>query len=364
MKNVAKKRHRTLSEAEVGYRGGYAEGRRFGGCQAMLERVQPIEPAKRDMKVLYIPQGFDAIDGGVIEALQQSVRECVVGSATTMLQQASEHRPDVVLVMNGLHVFPPDHLEQVDGIRGLGIRTAIWFVDDPYFTEDTVHICQHYDVVFTHEEAAIPLYQAHGARSVIYLPLGVNPGMFQPRRTEPQHQYDICFIGTGFWNRIALFDELAPFLADKKVFIAGGQWDRLTRLDILGRFIREGWLDPGATVDYYNGAKIVINVHRTCKNGEDNRNTHQLEGRSINPRTYEISACGTMQITDARGDLSRYYRPGYDIETFTTAAELQHKISYYLQHHKEREAIAWRGLLTTLNQHTFTHRMSQLLGHL
>lgn len=363
MKDVAKRRHRPPTEAETAYRGGYAEGRRFGGCQAMMERVQLFEPTVRNMKVLYIPQGFDAIDEGVIGALQQSVRECVVGSPANMLQEASQHRPDLVLVMNGLHVFPPDHLEQVNGIKGLGIRTAVWFVDDPYFTEDTTSICQHYDVVFTHEEAAVPFYTAHGAGRVIYMPLAVNPGMFQPRRTAPQHQYDICFIGTGFWNRIALFDELAPFLADKKVFIAGSQWNRLKRYDILGRFIHDGWIDPGATVDYYNGAKIVINVHRTCENGEDNRNTHHLQGHSINPRTYEISACGTMQITDARHDLPRYYRPGYDIETFTTAAELQHKIKYYLHHEEERRALAWRGLLTTLNQHTFTRRIAQLLEH-
>jgi spore maturation protein CgeB len=363
VKDVAKKRHRSLPEAKIAYRSGYAEGRRFGGCQAMMGRVQMFEPTMRDMKVLYIPQGFDAIDEGVILALQQSVRECVVGSPATMLQDASQHRPDVVLVMNGLHVFPADHLEQVDGIRALGIRTAVWFVDDPYFTEDTATICRHYDVVFTHEEAAVPFYGGNGASRVIYMPLAVNPGMFQPRRIEPQHQYDICFIGTGFWNRIALFDELAPFLANKKVFIAGGQWHRLTRSDVLGPFIHEGWIDPSSTVNYYNGAKIVINVHRTCENGEDNRNTHHLEGRSINPRTYEISACGTMQITDARGDLPRFYQPGYDIETFTTAAELESKIKYYLKHEQERQAMAWRGLLTTLNQHTFARRIAQLLEH-
>ncbi|WP_188593409.1 CgeB family protein [Paenibacillus silvae] len=364
MKNVAKRRHRPLTEAEAAYRGGYAEGRRFGGCQAIMERVQPYVPAPRDMKVLYIPQGFDAIDEGVISALQQSVRECVVGSPAAMLQEAGQHRPDVVLVMNGLHVFPENHLEQVRGIRELGIRTAIWFVDDPYFTEDTASICQHYDIVFTHEEAAVSFYRDKGAQCVIYMPLAVNPGMFHPRRTEPQHQYDICFIGTGFWNRIDLFNQLAPYLADKKVFIAGSQWSRLARLDVLGQFIHEGWIDPAATVDYYNGAKIVINVHRTCENGEDNRNTHQLEGNSINPRTYEISACGTMQITDTRGDLPRYYRPGYDIETFTTAAELQRKIQHYLHHEEERQAMAWRGLLTTLNRHTFNRRMAELLGHL
>lgn len=364
VKDVTKKRHRPLTESEAAYRCGYAEGRRFGGCQAVMARVEGFKPPLRDIRVLYIPQGFDAIDAGVIGALKQSVRECIVGSPAAMLQEAAQHRPDVVLVMNGLHVFPADHLDQVNGIRGLGIKTAVWFVDDPYFTEDTLEICRHYDVVFTHEEATVAFYHQHGASRVVYLPLAVNPEMFQPRRAEPQHQYDVCFIGTGFWNRIELFDELAPFLAGKKVFIAGGLWDRLKRSDLLGRFLHEGWIDPNATVDYYNGAKIVINVHRTDKSGEDNRNAHQIEGRSINPRTYEISACGTMQITDLRADLPLYYRPGYDIETFASASELRYKIQYYLENEDKRLAIAMRGLITTMSRHTFARRMSQLLEHL
>ena len=138
----------------------------------------------------------------------------------------------------------------------------------------------------------------------------------------------------------------------------------MARYDVLGRFIHEGWIAPGETVDYYNGAKIVINIHRTCENGEDNRNTHHLKGHSINPRTYEISACGTMQITDARADLPRYYKPGYDIETFTNAAELQRKIHVIRKHEEERQrdGVAWT--YATMNQDTFTRRIGQLLEHL
>ena len=51
--NVAKRRHRPLTEAETAYRGGYAEGRRFGGCQAMMERVQMFEPTAGHEGVIY-----------------------------------------------------------------------------------------------------------------------------------------------------------------------------------------------------------------------------------------------------------------------------------------------------------------------
>ncbi|MFF2910989.1 glycosyltransferase [Paenibacillus sp. NPDC057934] len=344
------------------YLHGYHEGYHFGLCQAVQRLNPPKAEACRPFKLMYVPQGFEAIDTGVREALQQLVSELVVSTPEAMYETAARERPGAVLVMNGLHVFPENHLEQIAAIRGLGITAAIWFVDDPYFTEDTAVIWRHYDHVFTHELGAVEFYRSLGAVSVHYVPLCVNPDMFHPRRTGPQYKYDIVFIGNAFRNRTELFDKLAPYLSTKKVLIAGGFWERLGRYDQLAPFIKDGFIPPAETANYYSGAKLVINIHRPWENGQDNRNTHQLPSRSINPRTYEISACGTMQLTDVREDLGSFYRPGYDIETFGSAEELQRKMDYYLHHEEERRQIALRGLHTTLRNHTFTARLPQLLN--
>ncbi len=344
------------------YRHGYGDGYRLGICQAVEQRVPLPESGHRDMKILYVPQGFHAIDQGVIAALRRLVRECIVVEAPNMLELAAAERPDLVLVMNGLHVFPENHLEDIATIRGMGIKTAVWFVDDPYFTEDTASMCTCYDLVFTHELACVPFYLGLGAAKVHYLPLAVNTGMFRPQRPGPGHLYDICFIGNAFWNRVALFDEMAPFLEDKKVLIAGGFWERVTQTEKLGGLLHMGFIAPEETVNYYNGAKIVLNIHRPDEYGQDNRNSHRIKAKSINPRTYEISACGTLQITDLREDTHSHYRPGYDIETFGSVRELQDKISYYLEHEEERLEMAWRGLWTTRKEHSFVSRMKSLLA--
>jgi len=234
-------------------------------------------------------------------------------------------------------------------------------VDDPYFTEDTSVMCRYYDYVFTHERGCVDFYRSLGAASVHYLPLCVNPRMFYPRRTGPQYQYDVVFIGNAFFNRTKLFDRLASFLSKQKTFIAGGFWERLTTYDKLAPCISSGFIAPEETANYYSGAKLVINIHRPWEAGQDNRNSFQLPSRSINPRTYEISACGTMQLTDVREDLSNYYRPGYDLETFSSAEELKAKIEYYLKHDKERRQFAIRALHTTLKNHTFITRLPKLL---
>ncbi|WP_379146656.1 MULTISPECIES: CgeB family protein [unclassified Paenibacillus] len=345
------------------YRDGYQEGYRLGLCEAVKRLNSPeAEQECRPLKLMYVPQGFQAIDAGVTEALGQLVSELVLSDPETMLEVAAREMPGAVLVMNGLHVFPENHLEQITEIKKLGISTAIWFVDDPYFTKDTSVISQHYDHVFTHELGCVEFYRSLGVASVHYLPLCVNPQMFYPRRTDPQYQYDVVFIGNAFRNRTELFDGLAPFLKDKKVLIAGGFWERLTQFEELSPFIKDGFIPPEETANYYSGSKLVINIHRPWEGGQDNRNSFQLPSRSINPRTYEISACGTMQLTDIREDLDRFYRPGFDMETFGSAEELQRKIEYYLVHEKERRLIALRGLQTTLRNHTFMARLPQLLN--
>jgi len=346
---------------ERGLANGYRVGWRDGACEAAVQLANPPAPTVYNLRVLFVPQGFQAIDNGIIQALRQSVRELHVVEAVRMAEQALLVRPDFVLVLNGLHVFPEDHLAQADQIRAAGIRTIIWFVDDPYVTDDTVIVAPHYDTILTHELSTIPLYGLIGCKDVHYMPLGADIEVFKPMRVGSSHMSDVCFIGQGFWNRVHMFDAIAQQLAGLNVFIAGGLWDRLKEYRLLKPFIRHGWLPIEESALYYNGARIVINMHRTTEAGSDNKNSYRYPGRSINPRTYEIAACGTMQLTDVREDLGAYYQPGLELETYGSAVELADKIRYYLANEEARRLIAIRGLIRTRREHTYLSRMPRLM---
>ncbi|CAM4332502.1 CgeB family protein [Paenibacillus tarimensis] len=363
MKKDSGKRSRTSGRTD-GRREGFVRGWRDGACRAAVaaSTASASRITKRPLRILYIPQGFDAIDEGVAAALRECAAEVKVGKADSMRETAAAMQPDLMLVLNGLHVFPEDHLEQVDDIRSMGIKTAIWFADDPYVTEYTASIAPRYDVVFTHELSTVPFYRDLGCDRVHYLPFAAYPGIFKPLAVGPEYWSDVCFIGQGFWNRIRMFDEIADELSGRRVFIAGGLWERLNHFSRLAPSIRSGWLPVEDSVRFYNGAKIVINLHRTAEPGKDNRNTYGLPGRSINPRTFEINACGAFQLTDKREDLSTYFKPGREIETFSSAAELTAKIRYYLQHEEQRSRIAVRGLLRTLRDHNYANRLDRLLS--
>ncbi|ANE46100.1 spore maturation protein [Paenibacillus swuensis] len=356
-----KARRIQTSSRDSGFQLGWSHGYMHGAGQAILHSLPPEAYPLRNLRVLLIPQGFEGIDNGVITALRTLVTETIVGNQQDIQGLAAMHRPDLVLVINGLHTFPPDHPMQIQAVRAMGIKTAVWFADDPYFTDFSGAIAVQYDVVFTHELSCIPYYTSLGCAQVHYLPLGVNPAVYRPQHVGAEYRSDVCFIGNGFTNRTALFDQMAPYLSRIHTVIAGSQWEKMRNYKLLQKRIRLEWIPTEESVKYYSGAKIVINLHRAADDEIYNRNRLKIPAHSINPRTYEISACGTLQLTDIRQDLSQFYTPGHDIVTFSNAAELTDKIQYYLNHEDERRTIALRGLKRTYAEHTFHKRLNQML---
>ncbi|PZE20611.1 CgeB family protein [Paenibacillus xerothermodurans] len=342
---------------QLGSQHGYNLGRR----DAIRMQYLPDPPPARCMRVLYIAQGFHAIDGGIEKALRHAVSEVTAGSPDQMLALAEQVRPDLMLVMNGLHGFPENQGDQISRIRELGTRTVLWFADDPYFTDRSASIAPYYDVVLTHEQSCVPFYMGRGCRQVAYLPLAADTDVFRPQRVEHQYHTDICFIGVVFWNRAAFFDRIAHYLVGKNFKFAGGEWQRLQNYQLLQHRIYEGFVPVEETAKYYSGAKIVINLHRHHAHPTDNFNSLGIPALSINPRTYEMAACGTLQLTDFRSDLAASYAPGKEIVVYHSPEDFIAKAEYYLTHEAEREAIALNALRRTLEQHSYTTRIQQLL---
>src|SRR5690606_23710728 len=147
-------------------------------------------------------------------------------------------------------------------IRSMGIPTAVWVADDPYFSDQTRVVATHYDVVFTHELSCVEMYREAGCSRVHYLPFAVDPDLFRPAHPAAM-QTDILFIGMAFPNRLAFFNQLTPLLTRRRVLIAGGGWQGLGAYDQLAGSIWLSGIDPEATPLFYSGARLVINLHRS-----------------------------------------------------------------------------------------------------
>ncbi len=320
-------------------------------------------PVKRPIHVLYVTSGkgypYSPLDHGILETLKT-----VAGRVTQAIPDddvvkiAAKERPDMMLVLDGMALS----VEQAKSVGNLGVRTAVWFTDDPYYSDITPGIAVHYHHVFTLERNCLDLYAKRGCSRVSYLPLGVFPGSYRPRNPPYAIRGDICFIGTAYWNRVRLFDRLMPMLAHRRLHISGMWWERLLEFQRWRGMIDLGkWMDPSKTSEMYNANKIVINAHRAHNDGTFNHNRDQITAVSPNPRTFEISASATLQLTDIREDLAQFYVPGHEIVTYDSPEDLANKANYYLEHEEERQAIALRGLYRTLKDHTYITRLNQLM---
>ncbi|MEC0232343.1 CgeB family protein [Paenibacillus alba] len=359
-----------------GYEVGYTNGVRLGQCEAIIQKaVRDREPNPIwDVRVLYVTSGkgypYEPLDHALINSLRPLVREMIIGNcandpirigspAADLETLAAVYQPDLMLILDGMNLS----LDVVDRIRGMGVRTAIWLTDDPYYTDFTISMSTHYDYIFTLEVNCVSLYQEMGCPQVHYLPLAFQPELFRPKAVPNGQQRDICFIGSAYWNRVAMFDKLTPYLANKQIFISGIWWERLKHYELLAPQIQlNTWMPPELTATAYNGAKVVINMHRAYDDQAYNNNSRRILGASPNPRTFEISGCGALQITDFREDLVNFYTPDYDIVTYASPEELVEKMDYYLTHEEERKQIALRGLYRTMRDHTYANRLTKLLS--
>ncbi|OIJ10405.1 hypothetical protein BKP37_17855 [Anaerobacillus alkalilacustris] len=320
----------------------------------------------RNLKVLFVKSGggrngpFKDIDKYVIRTIDDLVKELYVVSPNGDIQYlVKKHQPDLILVLLGRYLSK----EKVKSFTNLGVTTALWTGDDPYIIDIMSETARAFDYVFTNELNCVPYYQSIGCRNVSYLPLGVYEKVFEPKSGSiPKlYQSDICFVGNAFSSRIELFDEIVPYLSNKNTKIVGNFWRKMKNYSLIKGSVRHTWISPIEAATYYNGAKIVLNIHRSADDKKFNLNESNIEAASINPRTFEIAACQAFQLTDIRKDLTNFYIPEKEIEIFSTPNELIEKINYYLEHDQERKEIARNGYTKTYMKHRYHVRLIQLL---
>jgi len=148
------------------------------------------------------------------------------------------------------------------------------------------------------------------------------------RRLDVPIQYDISFVGRFCPGpRNDLLDLLRSRFPDH--FIGQAQFEEMARI--------------------YSASRIVFN--RSIRN-------------DVNMRVFEALASGSLLITNDLSDNGQeeLFQDGKQLATYRDPGELLEKITYYLAHADEREAIAAAGLAEALAKHTYRHRMERLLA--
>ncbi|WP_054949714.1 CgeB family protein [Numidum massiliense] len=327
------------------------------------------------MRLLYIAAGsktLSEVDPNMISAFQQLQKERpsfafkAVSSRREPLQRLQatidSFRPDVVIAFKG--ASSPVIVER---LKSKGIPVGLFVVDDPHNLKKHKQKARSFDFVMTQEASCVPFYRRH-KKPALHLPLAVNPEKYYPRAVAKKYESDICFVGSALPVRLALFDKLAPFLQKKKFVIVGRWWEQLKKYAQLQRHIRNETIPPDEVAKYYNGAKIVLNIHRDNNDAvpktHRNGNSYNLPTYTPNNRTFDIAACRAFQLTSARRDIKNFYAPNEEIVCFDGIADLKQKINYYLAHEQERKRVAALAYERTMREHTYVNRLREFVKQL
>jgi spore maturation protein CgeB len=235
--------------------------------------------------------------------------------------------------------------------------TAFWFVEDYRRFGYWRDYAREFDVFAGIQKGRFfeELLRC-GCPNPIYLPMAADPNLHKPTPLSPDEERffgaDVVFMGAGYPNRHALLTELA----DLNLKVWGTGWEGNPRL---APFIAKSGqrVTIEESVKIFNATRINLNLHSSMESGY-----FEADGDFLNPRTFEIMACGGFQLTDSRSLLPELFTNGREIVTFGSLQELRDKTAYYLAHPAERKQIAEAGRRRVLAEHTYTHRLRTLLS--
>lgn len=92
-----------------------------------------------------------------------------------------------------------------------------------------------------------------------------------------------------------------------------------------------------------------------------NRHINVAENNANNMRLYEATGVGSLLITDRKDNLGEIFEVGKEVVAYSSQEEAAELIRYYLAHPDEAQAIARAGQARTLREHTYRHRMEELV---
>jgi spore maturation protein CgeB len=246
----------------------------------------------------------------------------------------------VVLIVCGMAL----HRRAYELIHRLGVPMVLLLTESPYDDQDQAVIMHkgHASAAFTNDLRSVETLREMSGVHTVYLPHAYDPEVHHPGVVGSQWHSDVFFHGTMFPERQAMFDGLN---GREGVIIDGPDptfkvedWDEVDEM-------LEKMMPNAELAQYYRGAKIALNYHRTVIGATDEGLQHIGNGAaySIGPRAYEIAACGAFQLCDdTRPELKEVF--GDSVATYRDKQELEDQIDYYLRDESERLRMAQEAL--------------------
>jgi len=312
-------------------------------------------------KVQWIDHSVHAASYDVMGRLKDARnRQLVQGRMADVLSQwtlatLAESPPDLVLSM----AQAPLTLQVLEHLRKKKFLTAMWFVENYRHLTYWQQLAPGYEFWFVFQQGAcMDAFRQAGARQVSYLPMAADPELHRPLTLSEDDRRlygsDVSFVGAGYANRRRLFPTLLRRPWSFKLW--GNEWDGADDLRSVLQ-LDGARIDTATCMKVFNATAINLNLHSTSGAGLD------PDADFVNPRTFELAACGAFQLVDHRSQLSRFFTE-QEMASFKEFSEVPGLIERWLNDPPARQAMADAARARVLREHTYVHRMRELLAQI
>lgn len=267
--------------------------------------------------------------------------------------RALHHQVDAVIIVSGMFLHPQVPIL----MRRAGLRVTCLFTESPYDIEQELDFAKHLDGCWTTERSSVPDFLKVNPRSG-YIPHAWHPtnhvaGARDGDADVPSH--DVVFVGSAFEERVELLTAMDWEGIDFGLY---GNWSSLPSRHPLRRFIRDGTITNDTTAALYRRAKIGLNLYRQSK-GFGKGAPRIAHAESLNPRAYELAACGAFHLSTYRAEVAEVF--GDRVPTFTNALQASALIRSWLCDAEGRARIS-AELPACVAQASWVARAAQVIG--
>lgn len=265
----------------------------------------------------------------------------------------AEDPPDLVLAL----AQAPLTLGVLQHLRKKKFLTAMWFVENYRHLTYWQQLAAGYDYWFVIQQTeCIEALKRAGAPHVHYLPMAADPTVHRPMTLtaaeQEEYRADVSFVGAGYTNRRHL---LPQWLSEEWTFkLWGNEWEGATTLHhVLQR--NGARIDTDTCMKVFNATAVNVNLHSCAGLGLDSQPDF------VNPRTFELAACGAFQLVDERTLLPDLFETD-EIVAFQRPEDVPQLIRTWLADSEGRRSCAEASRRRVLQDHTYQHRLRTLLA--
>lgn len=253
------------------------------------------------------------------------------------------------------------------------VKSIICATEDPHTLDpNKVLRIPRVDYYFSNERT-VGLSKKY--KNVYYCPTAGDPeecGKVPREFLDKKYHSDILFLGAMYPNRAKYLESLIPTVKRYKLNMKiCGHINYMPKSSPLWEYVFDNRTIPHIeTVRYYNGAKIVINIHRDIRwnpkttSGLNPHNRSRFKAESLNPRAYEVPLCQSLQVLDDSRAEAREIFADNEVGFFSDERSLKRTVKRLLMDtsEKELEAMAFRAFEKVSRAHTYTQRLQHILN--